>query len=38
VRIEEGGRTLVGRGMEYDNEARRLSLRSQVRGSFEVPR
>jgi len=36
VRIEEPGRTLVGRGMEYDNGARRLVLESQVRGSFEV--
>ena len=36
VRVEERGRTLVGRGMEYDNEARRLLLQSQVRGSFEV--
>jgi len=36
VRIEETGRTLIGRGMEYDNEARRLVLLSQVRGSFEV--
>ncbi|MGH8686404.1 MAG: LPS export ABC transporter periplasmic protein LptC [Burkholderiales bacterium] len=37
VRIDERGRTLVGRGMEYDNEARQLTLNAQVRGSFEVP-
>jgi LPS export ABC transporter protein LptC len=36
VRVEERGRTLVARGMEYDYEARRLLLQSQVRGSFEV--
>jgi LPS export ABC transporter protein LptC len=36
VRVEERGRTLVGRGMEYDNRARQLLLQSQVRGSFEV--
>ena len=36
VRISERGRTLVGLGMEYDNESRQLSLHAQVRGSFEV--
>jgi lipopolysaccharide export system protein LptC len=36
VRVEEPGRTLSGRGMQYDNGARRLVLESQVRGSFEV--
>lgn len=35
VSIAEEGRVLSGRGMEYDNEARRLSLRSQVRGRFD---
>ncbi len=35
VRISERGRTLVGLGMEYDNEARRLELHAQVRGVFE---
>lgn len=34
VRISEPGRSLVGRGMEYDNAARRLALYAQVRGSF----
>lgn len=36
VRITERGRTLVGLGMEYDNEARRLELHAQVRGVFEA--
>lgn len=36
VRIAEGGRALVGRGMEYDNESRQLSLHAEVRGSFEA--
>lgn len=36
VRISEGGRAIIGRGMEYDNEARQLSLHAQVRGSFEA--
>jgi lipopolysaccharide export system protein LptC len=36
VRVDEPGRTLVGRGMEYDNQARQLELQSQVRGSFGV--
>jgi lipopolysaccharide export system protein LptC len=36
VRISEAGRALVGRGMEYDNESRQLSLHAEVRGSFEA--
>lgn len=36
VRIAEGGRAIVGRGMEYDNESRQLSLHAEVRGSFEA--
>lgn len=36
VRISERGRTLVGLGMEYDNESRQLSLHAQVRGTFEA--
>jgi lipopolysaccharide export system protein LptC len=36
VRISERGRSLVGRGMEYDNEARTLALQAEVRGSFGV--
>jgi lipopolysaccharide export system protein LptC len=36
VQVSEPGRTLIGRGMEYDNVARQLSLRAQVRGSFEA--
>jgi len=36
VRVEEPGRVLVGRGMHYDNQARRLILLSEVRGRFEV--
>lgn len=35
VTIVEGSRSLTGRGMEYDNEARRLDLHAQVRGRFE---
>ena len=35
VRISERGRSLVGWGMEYDNESRQLSLHARVRGSFE---
>jgi len=38
VRVDERGRTLIGRGMEYDNEARQLTLDAQVRGSYEVPK
>jgi lipopolysaccharide export system protein LptC len=34
VTISERGRTLAGLGMDYDNEARQLSLHAQVRGSF----
>jgi LPS export ABC transporter protein LptC len=36
VTVSEQGRTLVGLGMEYDNESRQLSLQAQVRGVFEV--
>lgn len=36
VRISERGRSLVGLGMEYDNESRQLTLHAQVRGSFEA--
>lgn len=36
VTVSERGRTLVGLGMEYDNESRQLSLQAQVRGVFEV--
>jgi lipopolysaccharide export system protein LptC len=36
VQVSERGRTLVGRGMEYDNVARQLTLHAQVRGSFEA--
>ena len=36
VTISERGRTLVGLGMEYDHESRRLQLQAQVRGVFEV--
>ncbi|MGH8708128.1 MAG: LPS export ABC transporter periplasmic protein LptC [Burkholderiales bacterium] len=36
VRISARGRTLLGLGMEYDNESRQLSLHAQVRGSFEA--
>jgi LPS export ABC transporter protein LptC len=36
VRFTERGRTLVGLGMEYDNEARRLELQARVRGVFEA--
>lgn len=35
VSITEEGRVLSGRGMEYDNESRRLLLRAQVRGRFD---
>lgn len=35
IAIREEGRYLTGRGMEYDNEARMLQLRSNVRGRFE---
>lgn len=36
VRITEGGRTIVGRGMEYDNASRQLVLHADVRGNFEA--
>jgi lipopolysaccharide export system protein LptC len=36
VRVDEAGRTLIGRGMQFDNQARQLELQSQVRGSFGV--
>jgi lipopolysaccharide export system protein LptC len=36
VSVSEHGRTLVGLGMEYDNESRQLSLHAQVRGLFEA--
>jgi lipopolysaccharide export system protein LptC len=36
VQIEEPGRTLAGRGMEYDNVAHRLTLLSEVRGRIEA--
>lgn len=35
VAIDEVGRSLTGRGMEYDNGARLLHLRERVRGRFE---
>ena len=35
VNIQEEGRALTGRGMEYDNGARLLHLRERVRGRFE---
>ncbi len=35
ISIREQGRYLTGRGMEYNNEARVLQLRSNVRGRFE---
>ena len=36
ISIAEGARSIVGRGMEYNNESRQLSLHAQVRGSFEA--
>ena len=36
VRVDEPGRTLIGRGMEFDNQARQLELQAQARGSFRV--
>jgi lipopolysaccharide export system protein LptC len=36
VQVSELGRVLAGRGMEYDNVARQLSLHARVRGSFEA--
>ncbi|HEX5093486.1 MAG TPA: LPS export ABC transporter periplasmic protein LptC [Burkholderiales bacterium] len=38
VQIEEPGRMLAGRGMDYDNVARRLTLLSEVRGQIEAKR
>lgn len=38
VRVTERGRTLSGRGMEYDNASRQLTLSAEVRGSFEAER
>lgn len=35
VAIDEVGRSLTGRGMEYDNGSRLLHLRERVRGRFE---
>lgn len=35
VQIAEQGRTLVARGMEYDNQTRQLALHAQVRGTFD---
>jgi lipopolysaccharide export system protein LptC len=35
VAIDDAGRSLTGRGMEYDNGARLLHLRERVRGRFE---
>ena len=36
VKFVEGGRSLTGRGMEYNNESRELLLRHDVRASFET--
>jgi lipopolysaccharide export system protein LptC len=35
VKIVEGGRSLSGRGMEYNNESRELVLRANVQASFD---
>lgn len=35
VQIAEQGRSLVARGMEYDNQTRQLALHAQVRGTFD---
>lgn len=35
VQINEQGRSIVARGMEYDNLSGQLELHSQVRGTFE---
>jgi lipopolysaccharide export system protein LptC len=35
VRIAEQGRSIVARGMEYDNQTGQLSLHAQVRGVFD---
>ena len=36
VKIVEGGRSLSGRGMEYNNETRELVLRSDVHARFDT--
>jgi LPS export ABC transporter protein LptC len=36
VQITEQGRSLVARGMEYDNQTGQLTLYAQVRGTFEL--
>ena len=36
VQIEEPGRMLAGRGMDYDNASHQLTLRSDVRGRIEA--
>ena len=36
VKIVEGGRSLTGRGMEYNNESRELLLRHDVQARFEA--
>jgi lipopolysaccharide export system protein LptC len=35
VQVTEQGRSLVARGMEYDNQTRQLTLHAQVRGVFD---
>jgi lipopolysaccharide export system protein LptC len=35
VKIVEGGRSLSGRGMEYNNESRELVLRANVQATFD---
>ena len=35
VVMVEGRRTLIGRGMEYDNQSQVMQLRSRVHGRFE---
>lgn len=37
VKIVEGGRELLGRGMEYNNESRELMLRHDVQARFASP-
>ena len=37
VRLRDGDRTLIGRGMEYHHESGRFVLRHDVRGTFEGP-
>lgn len=36
VQIAEQGRSIVARGMEYDNQTGQMELHSQVRGTFEA--